>query len=383
MEYPSSSCSNLSLPPLITRFFFVTHSLGFLFTFVPFECNERALPTLSRGLSAPMSCLIWRSRLYRINPNLEQRNEPQGGISSSNILNRSCLRSTTISSSDFPFSFLSLFPSSTTAVMNANLDDVTALRAEIDELKQQRQELRQLSTYREAELLKIKEEAKAAQGRVEQLTKDVDNMRAREMESSEERKKIGETMLRMAQEQSRVSAENDKNKGLHRGAAQQIGELKGNIQNLEAEHRAKLAEKAAEVVDLQDKLRIAEGDTKDYQQKWKEERNLRTFGVRVCRRHEPCTLRRAHISSVRVRDRKNSFSVTPRLRSQRPHRQQSGRLGQPPGRRPRRKDQRRSHPVSWYWATTILFSSQKSNLCAFQIPCPLFQTPTFPCVVPS
>lgn len=95
--------------------------------------------------------------------------------------------------------------------MSADASDTAALRAEIEELKQQRQELRQLNVYREVELAQLKEdvkEAKKDKAKVEQLSRVVDTMRVRELELKEEKQKIEADMRRLVEEKGRVDREN-------------------------------------------------------------------------------------------------------------------------------------------------------------------------------
>ncbi|TEB37804.1 hypothetical protein FA13DRAFT_1725447 [Coprinellus micaceus] len=95
--------------------------------------------------------------------------------------------------------------------MSVNTTDLAALRAEIEELKQQRQELRQLNTYREVEAAGLKDELKEAKkdkAKVEQLSRVVDTMRVRELELKGEKQKIEADMRQLVEEKGRVDREN-------------------------------------------------------------------------------------------------------------------------------------------------------------------------------
>lgn len=148
--------------------------------------------------------------------------------------------------------------------MNAN--EVASLRAEIDELKLQRQELRQLNAYREVEAAKYMDQAKTAHTKVEQLTKAMEDMKVREVESMEQKKKLGEEMAKLKAEYFKVNNENETRKGVDDYMRKREKELEGRLETLEGSYRSSQLENES----LKERLQKAQGQAKEYQKRCKD-----------------------------------------------------------------------------------------------------------------
>lgn len=91
-----------------------------------------------------------------------------------------------------------------TCTMNANLQ-VVDLRAEVEELKTQRRELRQLSAYQQAEAARIQMELGGAQHRNQLLSAEWRNMGEREAKMKEELKVMAAQIEKLNEELKQVN----------------------------------------------------------------------------------------------------------------------------------------------------------------------------------
>lgn len=177
--------------------------------------------------------------------------------------------------------------------MNAN--ELASLRAEVEELKLQRQELRTLNAFRENEATKWQKEAKAmeerlvklgkakeadsrrfqeesrnAQAKIEQLTRTVESVRDKEAGLLEDRRKMSQEVAALKSELQKAKNELEHTSDALEKSERRRLELEEKWEQSDASWRIDrflVIGEVSEVKDLREKLRVSEEKVKNCQKK--------------------------------------------------------------------------------------------------------------------